>query len=140
MRIERSGARLHQELQSHGERFEVRLEDNIGVAFASDVVMLACKPYDAQKVVAAPGIADALHGKGIIGILPGLTSKQIRETITRDKLDGIYDIIRAGPNVGARVEECMSVISDSHDVSVKLLKDTRWLFNQIGRVVEVQEM
>jgi pyrroline-5-carboxylate reductase len=63
VRTERSGARLHQELQSHGERFEVRLEDDIGVAFASDVVMLACKPYDAQKVVAAPGIADALHGK-----------------------------------------------------------------------------
>lgn len=139
VRTERTAKRLCHELRDQGDRVEVRIQDNVGVASEASVVMLACKPYQAQKMLAAQGIADALHGKGIISILAGLTTEQIRGMLIKNKEDGKYDIIRAGPNVGARVGECMTVISDPHDVSAQLLEDARWLFEQVGRVTEVEE-
>ena len=139
VRTERSADRLRHEFRDHNKRVDIRVQDNVGVASASDTIMLACKPYQAHKVLAAPGIADALHEKGIISILAGISTKQIRESLVTTRKDGIYDIIRAGPNVGARVGECMTVISEPHDVSAKLVEDTTWLFEQIGRVTEVVE-
>lgn len=139
VRTERSANRLRHEFRDYNKRVEVRVQDNIGVASESNVVMLACKPYQAHKVLGAQGIADALHKKGIISILAGITTKQIRDSLRKEKEDGDYDIIRAGPNVGARVGECMTVISDPSDVSAELVEDTRWIFEQIGRVSEVDE-
>ncbi|KAF2440810.1 pyrroline-5-carboxylate reductase [Karstenula rhodostoma CBS 690.94] len=139
VRTERSADRLRHELRDHSKRIDIRVQDNVGVASASDMIMLACKPYQVQKLLAAQGLAEALHTKGIISILAGITPRQIRETLTKDRADGNYDIIRAGPNVGARVGECMTVISEPHDVSTKLVEDTTWLFEQIGRVTEVVE-
>ncbi|KAJ4300060.1 hypothetical protein N0V90_005309 [Kalmusia sp. IMI 367209] len=139
VRTERSADRLRHELQDHSKRIDIRVQDNVGVASASDTIMLACKPYQVQKVLAARGLADALHKKGIISILAGITPGQIRKALTKDRADGNYDIIRAGPNVGARVGECMTVISEPHGASAELVEETIWLFEQIGRVTEVVE-
>lgn len=139
VRTESSANRLRHEFRQHNNCMDIRVQDNVGVASTSDTIMLACKPYQARKVLTAPGIADALHGKAIISILAGISTKQVRDWLAMTKQDGIYDIIRAGPNVGARVGECMTVISEPHDVSAQLVEDTTWLFQQVGRVVEVVE-
>lgn len=48
-------------------------------------------------------------------------------------------MIRAIPNMGARINESMTLIPDPHDASAELVELTTWLFEQIGRVAEVSE-
>lgn len=76
-----SAERLRNVFQPHRDRVRVVSNGNIDAASSADVVMLAHKPYQVQKVLGEAGLAEALRGKKIISILAGVTTGQIREAL-----------------------------------------------------------
>lgn len=142
VRSNTSAERLRNVFQPDNDRVRVVSNGNIDAAASADVVMLGHKPYQVQKVLGEPGLAEALRGKKIVSILAGLTTGQIRGALSPSptaESGAQFDIIRAIPNMGARINESMTLISDPHDASAELLELTTWLFEQIGRVAEVSE-
>ncbi|KAI1452451.1 pyrroline-5-carboxylate reductase dimerization-domain-containing protein [Annulohypoxylon moriforme] len=144
VRSEKSVERLRQTFQRYSESIYPTINGNVEAAASSDVVVLGHKPYQVQKVLGENGMAEALRGKMIISILAGVTTDQIRGALVAKGLDGDrdnthFDIIRVMPNIGARLRESMTLISDPHNVSADLLNLTKGLFGRIGRVVEVTE-
>jgi pyrroline-5-carboxylate reductase len=139
VRSDKSADRLRQAFQSHKDRVQVLVRGNVKAAASADIVLLSHKPYQLQRVLGEPGMAQALRGKKIISILAGVTTAQIRSSLPPTEDDARIDIIRAMPNIGARLGESMTLISDPFDVSTELLSFTTGLFEMIGRVAEVPE-
>ncbi|KAI1503174.1 pyrroline-5-carboxylate reductase dimerization-domain-containing protein [Biscogniauxia marginata] len=144
VRTEKSAERLRQVFQHYGDSIQPVVNGNLNATASSDVVILAHKPYQLQKVLGEVGMAEALSGKMIISILAGVTTSQIRSVLTAgsgtsDSDNTQFDILRAMPNIGARLGESMTLISDPHDVSANLLKFATGLFEKIGHVAEVPE-
>ncbi|XDG06184.1 hypothetical protein ABKA04_005799 [Annulohypoxylon sp. FPYF3050] len=137
VRSEKSAERLRQILRRYDEGIQPRVNRNVEAAASSNVVILGHKPYQVKKVLGEKGMAEALRGKMIISILAGVTTAQIQGTLAPESPH--FDIIRVMPNIGARLGESMTLISDPHNVSADLLNFTMELFGRIGRVVEVSE-
>ena len=52
-------------------------EGNLGAIRQADIILLACKPYMAQGILAAEGVKDALKGKVLASVLAGVTMAQL---------------------------------------------------------------
>lgn len=52
-------------------------EGNLKAIQEADVVLLACKPYMAQPILAEKGIKEALKGKVLASVLAGVTMAQL---------------------------------------------------------------
>lgn len=137
VRSETSAERIRHQFRAHNDFLQVEVRGNVRVAASSDLIMLAHNPSQVQTVLGEPGMMNALRRKGIISILAGVEAKQLRKTLGETRTDEEFDIIRALPNVGALVGECMTLICDPRDVSPQLIENTKWLFGKIGRVIEV---
>ncbi|GHJ84972.1 hypothetical protein NliqN6_1374 [Naganishia liquefaciens] len=53
-------------------------EGNLQAIKESDIVLLACKPYMAQSILAAQGVKEALDGKVLASVLAGVTMEQLQ--------------------------------------------------------------
>ena len=107
--------------------------DNIAVAEACDVILLAVKPQVAGDVLSEPGLASALRGKLLVSLCAGVTLTQLRQW-----LPGVR-IVRAMPNTPALVGEGMTVLSPASDVSDADLAWLQELFAGTGRVLRLEE-
>lgn len=74
MRSESSAERLRKLFQPFRERVPVVADGNTTAAAFTDVILLAYKPYQVQKVLGNQAMGEALHGKKIISILAGGTA------------------------------------------------------------------
>jgi len=105
--------------------------NNVEAVKASDLVLLACKPYMVKDILAESGLVDALKGKILVSICAGWTEEKLAE-ITGPETT----VVRAMPNTASLIREGMTVIGTS---TPPLPQETTtlltWMFKCIGDVV-----
>ncbi|KAL2863346.1 pyrroline-5-carboxylate reductase [Aspergillus lucknowensis] len=124
---------------------DFRSGDNCAAAAQSDVVMLGCKPYLIDAVLAAEGVADAMVGKLVVSLIAGKTVRVLSECIAKHASEeaGAVEgkagekgtiVARAMPNVAASVRESMTVVELEDTCPPRYVRLINWMFSQIGRV------
>ncbi|KAL4870702.1 hypothetical protein BDV12DRAFT_195178 [Aspergillus spectabilis] len=108
----------------------------------ADIIILGCKPYLLDKVLATPGLADALAGKLVVSIIAGKTIDVISAIITSNqtttnpgaKQEKETIVTRAIPNIAATVRESITIIElPTTEPITKHQTDTlTWIFSSIG--------
>ncbi|KAA1469538.1 pyrroline-5-carboxylate reductase [Dentipellis sp. KUC8613] len=113
VRREESARKLTQtfsEFTDVGPAIDILIGENLTGVSEADVVLLCCKPQQAQSILSEPGIVDALKGKLLISILAGVTISQLSAWVHPDT-----KVIRAMPNTPCKIREGMTVVSTLPD-------------------------
>ncbi|KAF4628253.1 hypothetical protein G7Y89_g9899 [Cudoniella acicularis] len=133
-----SAEKLRTRFSSCLSRLEVIEKDNVGAMQRADIILLACKPYMAQTVLAAPGVREALEGKLVISVLVGSPVEKLEGFIFhpgRTLGEHIY-IKRAMLNIAAEFGESMTVIETS-PMPAEFEEISNWIFSQVGEIAPV---
>lgn len=139
-----SAKKIKQALVDHLSAVKIVQNDNVKACEAADVVLLGCKPYMVDDILAVEGMREALKGKLLISICAGVPVTQMEmalygEPTTGDPVAvGKCTIVRAMPNTASGIRESMTVIA----TSVPELPPTTsslitWIFKRIGDVVHL---
>ena len=132
--------KLKTTFQAHASSVSVAQNANVASVQQADVILLACKPYMVQDILAEPGMAPALQGKLLISILAGVTETQIESHLTSANggtpLAPACRVVRAMPNTASLIRESMTVIGISNPpLDPDTLGLVTWIFKRIGEVV-----
>lgn len=111
----------------HGVKLAVSLAELIQ---KTDILLLAMKPQD-FGLFAAENRTFFKSGQGVISILAGMTTERIGKALGKD-----VRIVRAMPNLGAKVGQSMTVLCGKHK---KELTFASALFSGCGEVVVLPE-
>jgi pyrroline-5-carboxylate reductase len=107
--------------------------DNSLLVKKSDVVVLAVKPHQAQRVL------EEIKG----GLSPKTLLVSICASLTLDQLNlwsgGHRKLIRAMPNLPALIGEGMTVLSSRLAVDSKEMKSITKIFESVGKVTQIDE-
>lgn len=107
--------------------------DNGAVAKKCDILILAVKPHQAEKVLKE--IAPSLRkNQLLISICAALSLAQLREWS-----GGKCALVRAMPNTPAIVGEGMTVLCPSADLAKADLERTEAIFGTVGKVAQLEE-
>lgn len=106
--------------------------DNRELAAASDVVILAVKPYQAQAIIEE--IAPLLQGKLLVSICASLTTGDLR----RWAGDGV-NAVRTMPNTPCLIGRGMTVIARDGTSAAEHLTLVEKLFTPLGRTAILDE-
>jgi pyrroline-5-carboxylate reductase len=125
----RNVATLHQ-LERKGVL--VSDDNNEAVRFA-DLVILAVKPFQVDDVITK--MKDALDPARqlLVSVVTGITIEHIVKIVAKK-----IPVVRAMPNTAIAIQESMTCIS-YRDVNKDDLEYVQELFNQLGRVVTIEE-
>ncbi|GFF50577.1 pyrroline-5-carboxylate reductase [Aspergillus udagawae] len=133
-----SAQRLRDEFREDDCRVSIKHMHNLLAMQEADIVLLACKPYLAEEVLSEPGVREALAGKLVVSIMAGKTPEAIEKYIygdsPADTIDSKAIIVRAMPNVAARLRQSMTIIEIHNSLSSDLTDTLTWIFEQIGKV------
>lgn len=136
---EASAKKLETSLESHKNRLEINCGDSLACFRAGDVILLACKPYMANGVLGKEGIREALDGKLLISILPGILTSQLEEYIYGTD-PATCCIINAMPNMAAQIGESITLISTPPSSTPQTyLYAVSWIFESVGKIHYVSE-
>ncbi|KAK8194604.1 pyrroline-5-carboxylate reductase [Phyllosticta capitalensis] len=134
-------AAIQSALGKYNRPLQVFVNDNLSGAQKADVLLLACKPHIFGDILSAPGMAEALAGKLIMSILAGVSVQQIEAAIYPNGVpqDGsACRVVRVMPNTASLVRQSMTVISQpTPPLSADQTALVTWIFNRIGRVVQL---
>lgn len=107
----------------------------------ADVVVLGFKPFMAEDVLSAEGVASALGGKLVISLLAGQTPSNLLRIISDGaKTRSIKKfsppvIVKVIPNMGAQFRQSMTIIeTPEQPISAEMTEIVDWMFNQVGWV------
>lgn len=110
----------------------------------ADIILLACKPYMAEGILAQEGVREALAGKFVISVLAGKTTQELLGYIYDDQQQLLLPrseegktpfIVRTQPNVAARLRQSMTIIeSPEPELPARLSEVLVWIFEKIGGV------
>lgn len=114
-------------------RMIVEIDNNLVVKY-SDVIILAVKPKDFEKLLKSEVAIGASERKLVISIAAGITTRYIESIIGKD-----VPVIRVMPNMPAVIGEGVSAICAGSSAGKKEIETARWIFSMIGDVVEVDE-
>ncbi|KAI9571295.1 putative delta 1-pyrroline-5-carboxylate reductase [Boletus coccyginus] len=95
-----------------GASVQVLVDANLVAVQRSDVVILCCKPHQAQTILGQNGMKEALEGKLLISILAGVTISQLTAWVPKTT-----KVVRAMPNTPCRIREGMTVVSPLPTIS-----------------------
>ena len=113
-------------------RYGVRVVgDNRDIARRSDLLILAVKPQEFSALFEQVGSLP--KGKRVISIAAGIATRRIEEAA------GKVPVIRAMPNLAARVGASITALSKGRFATSSHLKEAQALFRSVGRVVVVPE-
>ncbi|GAB1197183.1 hypothetical protein APSETT444_006474 [Aspergillus pseudonomiae] len=135
-----SAAKLRAEYAADSSRVTVAHGANVRAMQDADIVMLACKPFLAQSILAEPGVAAALAGKFVISVMAGKTPAEIMEFVYGDdggsasQTEDRPVIVTAMPNVAARLRQSMTIVEENEALSPERAEVLKWIFEQIGTV------
>lgn len=145
---EASAEKLRTRFSSYGSHLEVVAGDNVKAMHRADVILLACKPYLAEKVLTEKGVAHALDGKLIVSVLVGSPVQKLKSFILYQhdefptdghqdvqKYNSLY-IKRAMLNLAAEHGESMTVI-ESTPMPKHYEDISQWIFSQVGKTAPV---
>ncbi|MDP3804352.1 MAG: pyrroline-5-carboxylate reductase [Candidatus Omnitrophota bacterium] len=108
--------------------------DNNAVVKYSDVIILAVKPKDFDKILKTEVCCGVSKSKILISIAAGITTKHIEGIVGKD-----IPVIRVMPNMPAVIGEAISSISRGTSAGDKEMDVAKEIFSVIGEVVEVDE-
>lgn len=111
----------------------VGIDNNYLVKY-SDVIILAVKPQDLEKVLKQEVCCGMSAEKLLISIAAGITTKHIEKAVGKD-----IPVVRAMPNFPAIIGEAITSISAGSAATREHLGIARYIFSTIGDVVEVDE-
>ena len=116
-------------------KYKVIVEtDNSEVIKFADVIILAVKPKDFEKLIKNEISIGALKNKFLISIAAGVKTKYIETIVGKD-----VPVIRAMPNMAAIIGESISSISPGSSATSDNMKLAKEIFMTVGDVVEVDE-
>ncbi|KIO26257.1 hypothetical protein M407DRAFT_243809 [Tulasnella calospora MUT 4182] len=116
------------DLGSSGQAVEVVVGDNLQAIQESDVVILCCKPQQAQNILSLSGAKEALDKKLLISILAGVTISQLEDWVLPTTR-----VVRAMPNTPCRIREGMTVVSSVPPENTLDKEIILTIFSSIGR-------
>jgi len=121
--------------QMLAERFSVQVtQDNLQVAAASEVVLLAVKPQVFPTIAAEMATLGAIAAKPLLlSILAGIPLSQLEAAFPG------YPVMRAMPNTPATVGAGMTALAPGQAVQPQHRQLATRIFQAIGEVVEVPE-
>ncbi|VUC20778.1 unnamed protein product [Clonostachys rosea] len=130
-----SADRLRCRFEQDESRLLVRHGSSVWAMKQADIVILGCKPYMAELILGEEGVRDALSGKFLISVLGGKTPQILESYLHKidDTSRGPY-VVRAMPNVAARVRKSMTIIEHNPTLPDELNDTLSWIFGQIGEV------
>ncbi|RDL37381.1 Pyrroline-5-carboxylate reductase [Venustampulla echinocandica] len=138
-----SAKRIKKELGAYTKNVYIVQNDNVGACKEADVVLLGCKPYMVEDILAEEGIREALEGKLLISICAGVSADQIYGNLygsvpaDPDK-EGKCRVVRSMPNTASGIRESMTVIATSKPpLSPQVSSLVTWIFKRIGDVVHL---
>lgn len=117
--------------------------DNARGVRDADVVILGCKPYMVDEILADEDVRAALAGKLLISICAGVPVEQMGRALygpayPQTRPDDACRLVRVMPNTAAVVRESMTVIATSAPpLPADLASVVEWIFTRIGRVVHL---
>lgn len=120
--------------------------DNVAACREADVIILGCKPYMVNDILATDGMVEALEGKLLISVCAGVAIEQMEKALYGgpDKLTPDEDLsrrarlVRALPNTAGAIRESMTVIATSTPpLPEDMAATVTWIFEQIGEVVHL---
>ena len=114
-------------------RIIVEIDNNYLVKY-SDVIILAVKPKDFEKVLGQEICCGVSPDKLLISIAAGITTKHIEKVVGKD-----VPVVRVMPNMPAVIGEAVSSISAGTSAAEEHMTIAREIFSMIGDVVEVDE-
>lgn len=114
-------------------RVMVEIDNNIVVKY-SDVLIIAVKPKDFEKVLGEEVCRGISNKKLLISIAAGITTKYIESVVGKD-----VPVIRVMPNMAASIGEAISSISRGSAAGDEHVEIAREIFSTLGDVVEVDE-
>ena len=121
----------------HGVR--ILQNNNLLACQEADVILLCCKPYMVNDILAAEGIAEALSGKLLISICAGVPVLQMETALYGDGKTSVQErskIVRALPNTASGIRESMTVIATSSPPLPEAMSAiVEWIFERVGKVV-----
>ncbi len=107
--------------------------DNLEACRAAETVLLTLKPQRIAKVLAQPGIREALAGKLVISIAAGVTLTQLGSWLPDSS------VIRAMPNTPCLIGEGMTVLARGRGVADTEVAAASRFFETVGRCIEVED-
>lgn len=108
--------------------------DNNYVVKNSDIVILAVKPQDFDRVLKDEICCALSKDKLLVSIAAGITTKYIESIVGKE-----MPVIRVMPNMAAIVGEAISSISRGSRANREDMQIAKEIFSTIGDVVEVEE-
>ncbi|RAL10210.1 pyrroline-5-carboxylate reductase [Aspergillus homomorphus CBS 101889] len=137
-KTEQSATKLREQYYEDLSRVEFRAGDSLSAVREADYVMLGCKPYLVEAVIADEGMADALAEKFIISIIAGKTPAVLAGYITEYASPSLKasqpSVSRAIPNVAASLRESMTVVELPAHCKPENREVVEWMFSQLGQV------
>ncbi|KAL4798764.1 hypothetical protein BDV19DRAFT_385849 [Aspergillus venezuelensis] len=116
-------------------QLEFRADANAKSAQEANVIMLGCKPYLVDAVLAEEGLSDALAGKLVVSVIAGKTIHVLAERIASSQYtQSAPTVVRAIPNVAASVRESMTIVELPQTASEDDKNIVSWMLSQIGTV------
>ncbi|CAG9952280.1 unnamed protein product [Clonostachys rosea f. rosea IK726] len=130
-----SADRLRCRFEQDKSRLLVRHGASVWAMEQADIVILGCKPYMAELILGEEGAGDALSGKFLVSVLGGKTPQVLESYIPKNDNTsrGPY-VVRAMPNVAAKVRKSMTIIEHNPTLPDELNNALSWIFSQIGEV------
>lgn len=111
----------------------IAAQDNIEVAKASDILILAIKPYKYAEIITE--IKEYIKPNVVIvTIAAGVTIEQVEKNFGRK-----IKVIRTMPNTAALVGESMSALCYNTEVEQSELSDVFAIFKSFGKVETIEE-
>lgn len=144
VRSRKSAVRVQEELGRYDAKLEVFEGGNLKAVRGSDIVLLGCRAHMLKEVLCEEGLREALDGKLVISILPGVSVKHIHDVLYPKGLETASSnkctIVRVVPNAAAAVRESMTVIAIP-DPPLPAEKGAliTWIFTRVGRVIRLPE-
>jgi pyrroline-5-carboxylate reductase len=138
-----SAEKIKKALSVYNNSVEISQNDNVLACKQADVVLLGCKPYMAEGILAEEGMVEALEGKLLISILAGVPAEQIYgylygKTPSDPEKEELCQVVRAMPNIASGIRESMTVIATSTpSLSPATSSLVHWIFQRIGKVVQL---
>lgn len=123
--------KLEEKAQEFSKKWKTaKAASNAGLVQNADLILLAVKPQDLAGTCAEMK-SDFKESKILISILAGTPLQKIQEN-----LGSKVDMIRAMPNLGAKVGESLTAITGK---SAKALETAEILFSGCGKTIRLEE-
>lgn len=107
------------------------------------MVLFTIKPFKREEVFTTPGVREALRGKLLISIMAGISTQELtRLAIGKHDFSDHQEtlqIIRAMPNMAAKIRESSTLYTTRSNLSSDNLKIASWIFSQVGQAQLVAE-